>query len=168
MYWTQALLTQASLCGILPTRKVRCSRREKETNMEFLQGFFIGSTFWFWGFILIELMVLFACIEYDRSGRAFVSLIVTVGIFYYLLDISVLAYAFTHPVMTLFWSTCYVVAGVTYAILRWDRKGAKWRRRYDHGTAEEKQQSLRYRPKAGQSKNQIIIWMMYWPISGTW
>lgn len=136
--------------------------------MEFLQGFFIGSTFWFWGFILIELVVMFACIAYERSGRAFVSLIVTLVIFKYLLGISVLQYALQYPLLTLFWAACYVAIGITYAILRWDRKGAKWRRRYDRGTDDDKRHSLRYRPKAKESKNQIIIWMMYWPISGTW
>ena len=136
--------------------------------MEFLQGFFVGSTFWFWGIILIEVVVLFACIEFERSGRAFVSLIVTLFLFKYLLGISVLQYVSAHPVLTLMWLAGYVGVGVGYALVRWDLKGAKWRRRYDRGNDEEKHNSLSYRPKAKESKNRIIIWMMYWPISATW
>lgn len=136
--------------------------------MDFISGFFVGSTIWFWIFIIIECGILFAFIEYEKGFAAFFSIVVTLLVFKYLLGLAPMQYVWAHPGSTLMYAISYVIVGVVYALIRWDRKGAKWRRRYDEGDAHEKKESLRYAPKARNSKNSIVIWMMYWPISATW
>lgn len=134
--------------------------------MDFITGFFIGSTFWFWAFILIEIGVLMYCIESERAIMSVMSIVLLAVIFKVLMGISIFGYFVDHILLAPLWVLAYLAIGALYSTGRWWLKGWKWRRRYDRVTTEEqKEESGNYIPVLSKNKGRVIMWMAYWPIS---
>ena len=137
--------------------------------MEFLAGIFVGSVFWPIALGVVWCIVLIACAENQRGYVGLLSTAVFFGLLYVMTQFSVLNYIYTHPISILMYIGIYLVIGMGYSILRWDRYVAKWYAEYyNDQDARTKEQRYERRPTASTSKNRIIHWMAYWPWSGLW
>jgi hypothetical protein len=136
--------------------------------MEMLIGFLGGIAFWPVLIILVEMCVLTAFVANDRGGMATVSVVVTLILLQWL-GYPIAAFIWQNPLTVVVWLLAYLGMGIGYSFFKWDRFVAKWRREYDESkTKDGRDRIWRARPVAGESKDRIIGWMMFWPWSLFW
>ena len=137
--------------------------------MDFTLGFLGGLTFWSALVLSIEMLALFAFIEFEKGVLALFSVVITVVILEVAFGVGIMTFTFANMFTLGLWAIAYVAFGVLFSLFRWDRFCAKWRREYDErDTENSKKRMWDERPQAKQSKNRIITWMMFWPWSLVW
>lgn len=137
--------------------------------LSFLSGIFVGSLFWNVALVVTWCIALIVCAENQRGYIGLISTIVFFGLMYWITSFSPLSYISKHPFLVLIYIGIYLLAGMAYSILRWDRHIATWRAEYDSLDSERhRDYSFEHRPTASNSKSRIIHWMAYWPWSGLW
>jgi len=129
----------------------------------------IFGSFWFWSFIALIIIYVFALIEhYENAVAPVVVLIIaavalkffgTVNIFKDIFD-----YALNSPVSFLLYIVLYFVCGTLYGIYRW-YKFCLWTYEMYRSSTTDMQV---HKPKIEKHVEDFIRWASYWPISIVW
>ena len=96
-----------------------------------LLGFLAGLTFWGWGLILAELVIVFPCVAYERSECAFISVVIFAVVAYFLIGLNVAATVWHHPFWTIFYVFAYFVVGAVWSRYQWKRFVVRCRKEFD-------------------------------------
>jgi len=149
-----------------------------------LEIFMFGNT-WFWALSVVELIVLFACIEHDAGGFSYFSVAIFLALIHFFGDASVFSYIANNPYTCLTWGGIYIIVGFFWAIANLGFSTAKLRRKIEGIRKEYKEfknitvewdaymrGKLTHRERASLEfstySSRIISWMVYWPISFIW
>jgi hypothetical protein len=157
---------------------------------------FVVGTFWFWALVVAEIVLLFAFVNYDNGIGATISLVAFGACLQWFGGVDILGFITTHPVLVLFVLVGYLLAGVTWAVIRWWLFCREQLQRYKafkaefleahnlpYGAVPENFQQLWLtrleahlyhgnrlcdKPLARKHKNRIVGWMAFWVISVVW
>jgi hypothetical protein len=132
-------------------------------------GFLAGLGFWPLFAILVWTLILFPLVALERTGFAILTVVVGAVLLQFVGGIDVWGALVDRPLSILMWVAVYVLVGLGYSFLRWDRYAAKWRREYEAASSTyEKDIMWGNQPAAVKNKNRITSWMMFWPWSAFW
>jgi hypothetical protein len=119
--------------------------------------------------IALWVVILFPLAIFEKTGFALLSVLVAGALLQVVAGYDVLGYIVNNPLTILTYATAYIVVGVGYTFLRWDRFGANWRKIYDATPDGYNKRSLYdNQPTAFKNKSRITNWMMFWPWSAFW
>jgi hypothetical protein len=80
---------------------------------------FVVGTFWFWAFVILELVLLFAFIEYENGVGATVSLIIFACCLQWLGDVNLIGFVVANPLKLLAVVAAYFVLGGAWGAVKW-------------------------------------------------
>ena len=154
---------------------------------------FVVGTFWFWALVIVEILLLFVFVNYENGIGATVSLLVFGACLQYLGGVDILNYVTSHPLAVCLAVLGYLLAGMTWSVIRWYIFCRDQLRQYntlksdflkEKGLSEtklvpeelrsdwllrlESYRQISYAPSVRDHKNQIIGWMAFWVISMIW
>jgi hypothetical protein len=153
-------------------------------------AFFAMSGWAFWVLLLIETIILCACVEYEAGVWSVISLVVAGFLVKTFGNFDVFSWVYNNPWMFAQYVGYYFVVGTFYCILKWWSWAKNEREKYD----ERKKAFLKHRKisdgkipenlkldwercshtemdgeeKVANSKWKIYMWIVYWPWSGLW
>jgi hypothetical protein len=137
--------------------------------IEFISGIFVGSVFWPIALGIVWCIALMVCAENERGFLGLASTALFLWLIYLLTNFNILGYVRDNPLTVLMYVGIYLVIGMVYSIVRWDRFVANWRAEFDSlSSTRDKDYAIGRRPTASNSKSRITHWMAYWPWSGLW
>jgi len=94
-------------------------------------GFMAGISFWGWGLILLEVVILFPLTIYERDFFALISLIVFGVLGYFLFHWNIGPAILYNPGPTIFYVLLYLALGALWSVYRWHRFVAQSRQEFD-------------------------------------
>jgi hypothetical protein len=130
-------------------------------------------------------------VRYRSGGNATISIAVTIGILQFVFGIPIGQFIWEHPFKTLIFCTGWTGLGICWFIFKWDRftkRHKKWykdalavfleNKRKDALTEDMKAEwweyfrtkryygeTIEYRPKFRNHKDELVGWLIYWPWS---
>lgn len=83
-----------------------------------LELFVIG-TFWFWALLVLEVIILFAFVEYENGVGATISLIIFACCLQWLGDVDLLGFVFGNPLQLFICVASYFFIGAIWGTIKW-------------------------------------------------
>lgn len=80
---------------------------------------FVVGTFWFWALVVAEVLLLFVFVNYENGIGATISLIAFGALLQWFGGVDILGYMVSHPIAVLAMVAAYLLAGVTWSVIRW-------------------------------------------------
>jgi hypothetical protein len=149
----------------------------------------VFGSLWFWVALAIPALLLIAFVENEKAGRAFLTVLLTMGVLTLFSDVNPFAWVAAHPLKTVIGVIAYVGIGVVWSFGKWMLFVLRIRDKYEalrakfvatHGPITETNKALLRacvgkndprllaKPGAARNRGRIIFWMAYWPFSATW
>lgn len=148
----------------------------------------------FWALVVIETILLLCWIEWEYSGLATISIILTGLIMQFGCNVNIAAYIQEHPLSVAYGILGYFFVGTIWSVIKWWFYVRGERRKYDEfkhnwleshdieGTSipDDKKESFLHdlptygsdeidiRPQVGCHKARIYLWIAYFPWSMLW
>jgi hypothetical protein len=148
----------------------------------------------FWSLIAIETILLLCWIEWEYSGLATLSVLVTAAIMQFACHVDMIGYVQANPQIVLYGLLGYFLTGTVWSIMKWWFFVKGERRRYNEFKAEflydngikdgilpdnlkpqflhdlptYGSDKIEIRPQVGNHKARIYLWIAYWPWSMLW
>lgn len=134
--------------------------------MEFAFGFLAGSVFWFWGLILLELIILMVCIEHDSPLMSIFSLAILLVVANVVFDVNLLGMLFSSVWSVLIGIVGYGAVGLVHLRVRWKYIVlADWEREFKAAASDREKEELKQRfPRLIRYKGRAFMWFFYWPV----
>lgn len=158
--------------------------------MEWAWTLFAFGTFWFWGLLALETIVLLTCIEYEHGTFSTLSVVAFFTLLYFFGGFNALQYGYQNPLKVLMYFGGYLGLGVLWSIGKWWSYTSRQREHYDEarekfleergnngGMTDElryewedyvEKYRIEYKPKARNHKKRLVMWATYWPWSLAW
>lgn len=159
--------------------------------MEFLAATFAVGAFWFWMLILVETVVIFACIENEKGILATLSVVGFFSLLWLLGVFNVFGYMAKNPWKSPLYVGGYFVAGALWSVVKWYVYVINQRSRYDDARANFLENinvksgsltdelkikwethlemiRLEVKPQARKHMGKLLTWATYWPWSFLW
>jgi predicted membrane protein len=136
----------------------------------------------FW-IVLIEVILIFACIAKNSGTWATVSLIISLLLLQFLTTLNVFGYIIANPLRIILYAFGYLIAGIIWSFAKWYMFLVGKKNEYEEKKKkflEEKSAKNKTWPEYAKTnldkyplealdhKWSIIRWMSYWPISLVW
>lgn len=80
---------------------------------------FVFGSFWFWVIVCLELVALFAFVEFENGIAATISLLVFAACLQFLGDINIISYIANNPWATFGLIAAYFLIGTTWGTIKW-------------------------------------------------
>lgn len=161
--------------------------------MEYILALYATLGFW----VVLSLgavgLLLFVFVENERGVLGLLLITGTLIGLHFLTEIKPFTYVYNNPLNTLLYASGYILIGIIWSMFKWDRYGAKWRRKYDTAKLEYAEYlehhnrttsaqggdtpyafktwapyAVAQKPVASNHKERITTWMTFWPWSFIW
>ena len=137
--------------------------------------FLLFGTLWFWLAIIITVIGITACTEFDDNQKCSSLWVIVLGLALYFCGNSVFfndlgAWIINNPIIFIGWIAVYFLSGVVWSFFKW----GFYLRRIREQLIKDKSKfpnsfafnRLEY--TVSNNKERILHWMIYWPLSGIW
>jgi hypothetical protein len=154
----------------------------------------VFGTFWFWVVIIAAYLIVGLFVEFGENGvGATITFLVSIFLFYKMGNAYIITSWFKHPVELLLWCLAYIALGVGWTFVKWWLYATKQAEGFKEtkaifmrdfkitdnvippGLKDKFKQATKYFPggyttidyelDVSQHKDDIILWMTYWPAS---
>jgi len=159
---------------------------------------FIYDSFWFWGLVAAELLVLFICAANEKGLWATLSILVSLAAVQFLGNVDVFGYVYHNPISILVGLLVYVLGGVIWVFPKWyffvkdhfrkyidlkeefleskkiktqevpEEMKREWQEYFRRGRNMRYDADIEFKPSPKKHKEQIMAWMVCWPFSLLW
>lgn len=148
----------------------------------------------FWSLVALETILLLCWIEWEYSGLATLSVLITAIIMQFGCHVDIIGYVQTSPIVVLYFALGYFATGTVWSVIKWWFFVRGERRKYDEyketwlknqgiegnsipdnlkgsflsSIPSYGSDKIEIRPQVGWHKARIFLWIAYWPWSCLW